>query len=298
MKNLTWGLAAALVLPLTACDDDDPAGPEDPLDIVEVAESAGTFTTLVNALESAGLTSTLQGDGPFTVFAPSDAAFATLPAAALNRITSDVDLLTRVLTYHVVPGEFRAADVVGLSSAATVNGKDLPISFDDGEVFVDGVRVVQTDIEAGNGVIHVLEGVLLPEPVLDIIETAAEAGSFTTLLAAVEAAGLTDVLKGEGPFTVLAPTDAAFDMVPAADLAALLADTEALTQVLTYHVISGEAPAETVATLTSAPTLAGLDVAISVESDGTIRVNDATVTTTDIRTTNGIIHVIDAVLLP
>ena len=184
------------------------------------------------------------------------------------------------------------------SSAPTVNGKELSITVEGGEVYVDGRRVAQTDIVVENGVIHVLEGVLLPEPILDIVETAQNAGSFNTLLTAVEAAGLTDVLKGEGPFTVLAPTDDAFAKIPADVLNGLLADAEALTDVLTYHVIAGEAPAAAVVQLDSATTLQGSDVAISVAADGTVRINDSTVLVTDIMTRNGIIHVIDAVLLP
>ncbi len=300
MKTLNYGVVLAFAAAsLIACDDDNdiPLAPDTP-DIVETARAAGGFATLLSALDAAGLTSTLQGDGPFTVFAPTDAAFASLSPLALERVTGDTDLLSKVLTYHVVPGDVRAADVVGLTSATTVNGRNLSISVENGEVFVDGVRVVQTDIVADNGVIHVLEGVLLPEPVLDIVETAQEAGTFGTLLAAVEAAGLTDVLRGEGPFTVLAPTDEAFAKIPASTLSALLADTDALTQVLTYHVLSGEAPASAVVALSSATTLQGSDVSIEVTADGSVRINDATVLVTDIETTNGIIHVIDTVLLP
>ena len=302
MRRTTLGLMLALAIPLVACDDDDnPVNlPEEEAtpDIVEAAQAAGSFNTLVGALESTGLVETLKGDGPFTVFAPTDAAFGAFTDIELEAITSDVDLLTRILTYHVVPGDVRAADVVNLSSAPTVNGKDLSITVEGGEVFVDGRRVAQTDLVVENGVIHVLDGVLLPEPILDIVETARNAGSFNTLLTALDVAGLTDVLEGEGPFTVLAPTDDAFAKIPADVLNGLLADVDALTNVLTYHVIDGEAPASAVVQLDGATTLQGSDVAISVAADGTVRINDSTVLITDIFTTNGIIHVIDTVLLP
>lgn len=131
----------------------------------------------------------------------------------------------------------------------------------------------------------------------NIIETARDAGQFTTLLAAVEAAGLTEALSGEGPFTVFAPTDEAFAAVPADQLAALLEDTEALTAVLTYHVVSGKVKAEDVVELSSATTLQGSEVSIQV-SDYGVRVDNARVTATDIEASNGVIHVIDAVILP
>jgi uncharacterized surface protein with fasciclin (FAS1) repeats len=302
MRRTTLGLMLALAIPLVACDDDDnPVNlPEEEAtpDIVEAAQAAGSFNTLVGALETTGLVETLKGDGPFTVFAPTDAAFGAFTDIELEAITSDVDLLTRILTYHVVPGDVRAADVVNLSSAPTVNGKDLSITVEGGEVFVDGRRVAQTDLVVENGVIHVLDGVLLPEPILGIVETARNAGSFNTLLTALDVAGLTDVLEGEGPFTVLAPTDDAFAKIPADVLNGLLADVDALMDVLTYHVIDGEAPASAVVQLDAATTLQGSDVAISVAADGTVRINDSTVLITDIFTTNGIIHVIDTVLLP
>lgn len=272
--------------------------PEPVLDVVETAQSSGAFSILLSGLEAAGLTETLKGEGPFTVFAPSDQAFDRLSDLQLGNLLTDTELLGRVLTYHVVPGNLEAAQVVTLDSAPTVNGKALPITVEDGTVFVGGVQVVTTDILTSNGVIHVIEDVLLPEPVLDIVETAEDAGSFTTLLTALDAAGLTDVLKGEGPFTVFAPTDDAFDKIPAETLSALLSDPEALAEVLTYHVIDGAVPAATVVTLDSAPTLQGSDVTIAVAADGTVSVNDATVLVTDIEATNGIVHVIDTVLLP
>ena len=131
----------------------------------------------------------------------------------------------------------------------------------------------------------------------NLIETAAAAGQFTTLLTAIEAAGLTEALSGEGPFTVFAPTDAAFAAIPEADLAAILADTETLTAILTYHVVSGAVSSEQVVSLDRATTLQGSDVTITVNDSG-VRVDEANVTTVDIQASNGIIHVIDAVITP
>jgi uncharacterized surface protein with fasciclin (FAS1) repeats len=129
--------------------------------IVETARDAGEFTTLIAAIDRAGLESTLAGEGPFTVFAPSDEAFAQLPEGTVDSLLAEPDKLASVLTYHVVPGRVTAADVVGLATAPTVQGEELPVSV-DGSVHVDGARVISADIEASNGIIHVIDRVLLP----------------------------------------------------------------------------------------------------------------------------------------
>lgn len=131
-------------------------------DIVATAVEAGSFTTLAAALEAAGLVEVLQGEGPFTVFAPTDAAFAKLPAGTLEALLADKEALTRVLTYHVVPGRVTAEAVVGLSEARTVAGLDAPIQVRSGEVYVAGAKVVTADVMASNGVIHVIDSVMLP----------------------------------------------------------------------------------------------------------------------------------------
>ena len=277
--------------------------------IPEVAAEAGSFTTLLAAVDAAGLGETLSGEGPFTVFAPTDAAFDALPEGTLEGLLADIPALTDILLYHVVSGAVYAETVVGLDSATTVQGEDITIAVVDGDVILnDSVMVVTTDIEASNGVIHVIDAVLLP-PMGDemgddmgalgtIPEVAAEAGSFTTLLAAVDAAGLGETLSGEGPFTVFAPTDAAFDALPEGTLEGLLADIPALTDILLYHVVSGAVYAETVVGLDSATTVQGEDITIAVV-DGDVILNDSVmVVTTDIEASNGVIHVIDAVLLP
>jgi len=155
---LALGVAAA---PLAAYADGHGAK----ADIVDTAVAAGSFNTLAAALTAAGLVDTLKGEGPFTVFAPTDEAFAKLPEGTVEDLLKpeNVDQLTAILTYHVVPGKVMAADVVGLSEAPTVNGAMIPVSVMDGKVMLgDGVQVTATDIEATNGVIHVIDGVLLP----------------------------------------------------------------------------------------------------------------------------------------
>ena len=131
-------------------------------DIVETAVAAGTFTTLAAALQAADLVGVLQGDGPFTVFAPTDEAFAKLPAGTVEALLADKEALTRVLTYHVVAGKVMAADVVNLSSAETVAGLTASIEVRDGKVYVAGAEVTTTDVAASNGVIHIVDSVMLP----------------------------------------------------------------------------------------------------------------------------------------
>ena len=134
-------------------------------DIAATAVSAGSFNTLAAALQAAGLVDTLKGDGPFTVFAPTDEAFARLPAGTVESLLKpeNREQLVAVLTYHVVPGKVKAADVVKLTSAKTVNGQEVSIQVADGGVSVDGARVTATDIAASNGVIHVTDSVILPD---------------------------------------------------------------------------------------------------------------------------------------
>jgi len=159
MKTFVKSLiAAGIVLSLAA-----PArATEEKKDIVDTAVAAGSFTTLAKALGAAGLVDTLKGTGPYTVFAPTDAAFAKLPAGTLEKLLADREQLTKVLTYHVVAGNVQAADVVKLKSIKTVEGADVKITVKDKNVMVNQAHVIKTDIEASNGVIHVLDEVILP----------------------------------------------------------------------------------------------------------------------------------------
>jgi uncharacterized surface protein with fasciclin (FAS1) repeats len=268
-----------------------PETPEPAPDLVDVALEAG-FGTLVAAVQAAGLEEVLRGDGPFTVFAPTDAAFEALPEGALEGLLADPEALAAVLTYHVVAGEVRAGDLVDGQIVTTVEGRPFRITLNGGAQ-VNGVDITATDVEARNGVIHVIDAVLLP--VEDNVDTAV-AGGFETLVAAVQAADLEGVLRSEGPFTIFAPTDAAFGDLPEGLLEELLADPAALADILTYHVIEGRVFASDLADGLEVTTVQGATVTISL--NGGARVNDATITGTDILTSNGVIHVIDAVLVP
>jgi uncharacterized surface protein with fasciclin (FAS1) repeats len=287
-------------------NDSQPVSQTGTDDIVDTAVAAGDFTTLATALEAAGLVDTLKGEGPFTVFAPTDAAFAALPEGTVEALLADIPALTDILLYHVVSGSVPAADVVTLDAATTIQGSDVSIEVVDGGVVLnDSVNVVTTDVFASNGVIHVIDAVLLPPtpadmdaPEADIVDTAVAAGDFTTLATALEAAGLVDTLKGEGPFTVFAPTDAAFAALPAGTVEGLLADIPALTDVLTYHVVAGEVLAADVVGLSSATTVQGSEISIEVVDGSVILNGNVEVVATDVLASNGVIHVIDGVLLP
>jgi uncharacterized surface protein with fasciclin (FAS1) repeats len=211
-------------------------------------------------------------------------------------LLADIPALTDILLYHVAEGKVMAADVVELSNAMTLQGQYVDIKVEDGKVMLDDAVVIITDIEASNGVIHVIDAVILPET-RDIVDMAAEDGRFATLVSAVDAAGLVDALKGEGPLTVFAPTDDAFAALPEGTIDALLADIPALTDILLYHVVEGKVLAADVVGLAEAPTLQGSSAPISVE-DGNVFVAGAQVIITDIEASNGVIHVIDAVILP
>ena len=163
MKNKFLSAAIlALAIPAGACSSDSPTMVEE-MDIVETAVAAGSFTTLATALEAAGLDDDLQAAGPFTVLAPTDAAFAKLPAGTLESLLNDIPTLRSILLYHVIDGEVPASQVVTLNSAPTLNGQSVSITVSGGTVMVNNATVTDTDIGASNGLIHVIDTVLLPQ---------------------------------------------------------------------------------------------------------------------------------------
>ena len=270
--------------------------------IVQTAVAAGQFTTLAALLQQTGLAETLSGPGPFTVFAPTDAAFAKVPPETLRALAADPAKLRQVLLYHVVSGAVPAADVVRLTGAKTLNGASVTIKIADGTVKVDGATVTATDVMASNGIVHVIDTVLIPKAApaatpKNIVQTAVAAGQFKTLASLLKKAGLAGTLQGRGPFTVFAPTDAAFAKVPKATLAALGKDRAKLRAVLLYHVVKGKVTAKQVVKLRSAKTLNGQSVQIRVRG-GKVAVGGATVTSADVAASNGVVHVINKVLIP
>ena len=269
-----------------------------PNDVPRTAQCDGNHNTLVDAVIQAGLLEALQGPGPFTVFAPTDQAFADA-----NIDLSDFDTpagkeeLARILQYHVVSGVVPAADVSDCMTAPTLN--DLQLAFTvDGSVMVNNATVVSTDAFASNGVIHAIDKVLTPtDSPNDVPRTAQCDGNFTTLVDAVIQAGLLETLQGTGPFTVFAPTDQAF-----ADANIDLSDyttpegMDELANLLKHHVVAGEVPSSALSDCMSTHAIDGNPLSFTVKD--TVMVNGATVTNPDVSTSNGVIHVIDKVLMP
>ena len=284
-------IASLLASPVVVADDTQ--------DIPTNAQNTGAHDSLVAALSHAELVSALQADGPFTVFAPTDDAFA---AAGIDLSTFDTDeenaTLSDILLYHVVSGAVASSDVTDGMSAEALNGDELSFTVSDGSVMVNDATVTSADVMASNGIIHVIDKVLMPPADLGDIPTVAQGtGIHTSLVAAVVQAELLTTLQGDGPFTVFAPTDDAF-AAAGIDLAAL--DNEegkaTLTDILLYHVVSGAVPSSAVTDGMSATAVNGDDLSFAV-GEG-VMVNDANVVLADVPASNGVIHVIDKVLMP
>ena len=272
---------------------------DDTQDIPTNAQNTGVHDSLVAALAQAGLVDDLQAQGPFTVFAPTDDAFA---AAGIDLSTFDTDeenaTLVDILTYHVYVGSVEAAQVTDGMTATMLNGDDATFTVTSESVMIGDATVTMADVMASNGIIHVIDKVLMPPADLVDIPTVAQGtGIHDSLVAAVIQAELLSTLQGEGPFTVFAPTDDAFTAA-GIDLAALDNDEgkAALTDILLYHVVSGAVPSSAVTDGLVAAAVNGDDLTFSVGNG--VMVNDANVVLADVMASNGIIHVIDKVLIP
>jgi uncharacterized surface protein with fasciclin (FAS1) repeats len=285
--------------------------PAPAMSLVDVASGNGSFTTLVSALQATGLDTTLANlDKDYTVFAPTDAAFAKLPAGTIEGLSNDE--LTAVLLYHVLPGQVLADGAITLAQsddnmASTANGSKVSLSFVDSTLFVNGAKVSSADVLADNGVIHVIDNVILPptemgEPTLNIAEVAvADPDNFSTLVTALSVADLVTTLSDESKtFTVFAPTNAAFAKIPADTLNALLADTDALTSTLLTHVVSDASLSSLDAYAANGKNLkttSGKEISVMIDAEtGMLVIGGANVVIKDIYTTNGVIHVIDTVI--
>ncbi len=308
---------------------DDPAA--------TAASNNPELSTVVAAVQAAGLVDTLNGAGPFTIFAPANSAFDAIPAADLDALLADpMGDLTSILTLHVVAGQqLSSADLAEVGSVATVNGEEITLEANGGALSVNGgqATVVCADVPTANATVHIIDGVLLPSamgegaqgaalepsgPACSSIPNRGE-GSFagmaddpaataasnnpelTTLVTAVQAAGLVDTLNGEGPFTIFAPANSAFAKIPPADLEAVLNDpTGLLTTILTYHVVAGEQLSSAdLAEVGSVTTVQGDELTFTADGD-TLAINgdQGTVVCADVPTANATVHIIDGVLMP
>ena len=264
--------------------------------VVDVIVASPEHNTLEAAVIAADLQGTLSGPGPFTVFAPTDAAFAALPAGTVDALLADIPLLTDILTYHAVAASALSTSLSNGQMITTIQGQKVTVTINNGNVFINNAIVTLADIPATNGVVHVIDAVLLP-PAGTVVDIIVDSPNHTTLEAAVIAAGLDGTLSGTGPFTIFAPTDAAFAALPAGTVQALLGDIPALTNILTYHAVSANAFSAGLNNGQMIPTLQGQNVTVTIDN-GAVSINTANVTVADIVATNGVVHVIDAVLLP
>ncbi len=290
----------------TSCDKEDDETPDTVAqkNIVQVASSNNDFSILTAALTKAGLVSALEGTGPFTVFAPNNAAFnalfTQLGVSGLDDLSADV--LKPILLNHVVSGKVKSSDIVtGYASTLNTNGPGMTsvkVFINKGtKVMVDESEVITADISASNGVIHAINKVILPA---SIVSHALNNPNFSTLVQALVKANLTDALSGAGPFTVFAPTNdaftALFTTLGVSGIDALTA--EQLSPILLYHVVSGNVTASQVMT-GSVPTLnPASSINVVVSGTGVKLNNSSNVIATDVQGTNGVIHAIDAVILP
>lgn len=306
MKLFTNTLLLALTVLFVACNDknDDPQPTPKPQTVVQVAtdDPNDSFSTLVAALTEANLVSTLEGDGPFTVFAPTNDAFAKLldeTGLTADELLASEDL-SGILTYHVVAGKVLSTQLSN-GEVETLSGDKIMINIDNGVTINGTVNVTQADIETDNGVVHVIDGVLVPSELKlnpSIVDIAVGDENFSILVEALAKAGLVDALSADGPFTVFAPTNDAF----AALLEELgvtkeeLLDREDLADILLYHVVSAKVLSTDLANGEVGTLLDNANV--TVDLSGGVMINSSNVTTADIEGSNGVIHVIDEVLLP
>ena len=292
-------LLSTLLLAATACGDDDPVTPVVTNDISDIVFSTASVSTLQTAIETAGLVSALQGAGPFTVFAPRNEAFDALGADVIQALldADNADLLADILTFHVVPGvAAMSADLGDGQTVTTLQGEDLTIGVSGSAVTVNGATVVTADIEATNGVIHIIDGVLVPEA--DIVDVAVLNG-LPTLVELVRTAGLEATLRsdnGGSGFTVFAPTEAAFAALTT------VPSGPALVDVLTYHVVSGTVGSGALSDGQVVTTVQGSTFTVNVSGSSVTLTDQAnntvSVVATDVPASNGVVHVIDGVILP
>lgn len=267
--------------------------------VVDIIVNSEDHNILETAVVQANLAETLSGNGPFTVFAPSDDAFDGLPAGALDLILANTEQLTNLLLNHVHPGNVLSTDLSDGMMVPTLNETELTVSIDGMTVMIDLAAVTQVDLIASNGVVHVIDKVLLPDfgqedtTVYSIIKASP---IHNTLEAAIDAAELGETLSGDGPFTVFAPTDDAFDALPAGVLDDLLADIPLLSETLLNHVHSGNVLSTDLSDGMEVPTLNDNVLVVSIDA-GSVMIDMSTVIQADIVANNGVVHVINTVLV-
>ena len=287
-------------------------------DIVSNVVNAPNLTTLVAAVKAADLVATLQSAGPFTVFGPDNGAFGKLPAGTVETLVKPENkaTLTNILTYHVVSGKYLSTDLKDGQILKSVQGQDLKVTKSGNNVMINNAKISTADVLQSNGVAHVIDTVLLPEAETtnvggaammrnkDIVSNVVNAPNLTTLVAAVKAADLVATLQSAGPFTVFGPDNGAFGKLPAGTVETLVKpeNKATLTNILTYHVVSGKYSVGDLKDGQMLTTVQGEKITIKKSSDK-VMIMDAkggtsTIITSDVYQSNGVAHVIDTVLMP
>jgi uncharacterized surface protein with fasciclin (FAS1) repeats len=267
--------------------------------VFDVISEHPFLQSLELAIVTAGLDTSLNNNGPFTVFAPSDDVFAAIDSTQLQMLLANTDVLTAILANHVHLGTLMASDLTDGLSVSNLLGSNLTVTNDGISIMIDDATIIFEDLVADNGVVHIIDMILIPNidttlTVMDIIDNSP---MHTTLSSAINAANLGEALSGDGPYTVFAPTNDAFDNLPAGTLDALLADLPQLTAILKHHVHGGLVMS---ADLTDGMTLSTLnDDQLSVSVNGLIYMIDlSTIIAEDLEASNGVVHIIDMVLIP
>ncbi|MDA9228139.1 fasciclin domain-containing protein, partial [Flavobacteriales bacterium] len=267
--------------------------------IYDVVVTSPDHNLLELAIDTCGLDGTLSAAGPFTLFAPTDAALNALGQATLLQLLADLPTLTNILKHHVVADSVMSGMLSNGQIVTTLLGDDVTVTINSTGIYIDNALVTVADIVADNGVVHVIDAVLIPTPVVgnSVYDIISASPAHTTLKLAIDTCGLAGTLKGAGPFTVFAPTDAAFNALPSGTIAALLNDLPQLTDILKHHVVGDSVMSGMLSNGQTVTTLLGDDVTVTINTSG-VYIDNAMVTVVDIIADNGVVHVIDAVLLP
>ena len=306
LKSMMLVLMAIALITFAGCnDDDDNPTPEPTQDIVELAQATPDLSTLVAAIDAAGLTSTLKGPGPFTVFAPTNAAFDALPDGALETLLANPTVLADLLKYHVVNGNVMSTDLTNGPVPTLLDGETIEVSVSGGVTLNGSANVTSADNEASNGVVHIINEVLFPEgfelPKQNIVEIAAGTPDLSILVEALTLyPDLVAALSDEGTYTVFAPNNDAFTAFLGVIGQTSLDDIpeEVLRDVLEYHVISSAALLSTdLSDGQTAATIGGEDVAVSIDGSD-VFISDSKVLSPDVVASNGVVHIMEDVMVP
>jgi len=262
--------------------------------IYDIVSNSPDHTTLKVAIDACGLDGVLSDPGTLTLFAPTDAAFDLLPVGTLNALLNDIPQLTDILKHHVVGASVMSTALSNNQVVTTLLGTNVTVTINSMGIFIDNAQVIVADIVADNGVVHVIDAVLLPTSIYDIVSNST---AHTTLKVAIDACALDGVLSDPGSLTLFAPTDAAFDLLPVGTLNTLLNDIPQLTDILKHHVVGAGVMSTALSNNQVVTTLLGTNVTVTINSMG-IFIDNAQVIVADLIADNGVVHVIDAVLLP